>query len=208
MRTRVKICGITRPEDGRAAIELGADALGLVFCERSPRNVELPQAAEIIDALPPLVTVVALFMNAEAAEVERVLAALPIDLLQFHGDEAPDYCAAFGRRYIKALPMGGDAEPLAYAARYPHTAGFLLDSHSPGGSGGSGTAFDWQRTPERLAKPLIVAGGLHPGNVAQAIVQARPYAVDVSSGVEAGKGIKDPAKMAAFINEVKRVGQH
>ncbi len=208
MRTRIKICGITRPSDGVAAVELGADALGLVFCETSPRFVTPEQAEEIVAALPPLVSVVALFVNAPASDVERVLARVPVDLLQFHGDEAPEYCSSFGRRYIKALPMGGGVEPTAYARRYADAAAFLLDSHALGGLGGSGSRFDWSRIPSGLGKPLILAGGLDASNVAEAIEQCRPYGVDVSSGVEAAKGVKDVARMEAFIKEVMRVGHN
>lgn len=206
MRTRVKICGITRPDDGREAAALGADAIGLVFCAASPRNIDIATAERIIGALPPLVSVVALFMDAEAAEVERVVAALPVDLLQFHGSEAPEFCGRFGRRYLKALAMaeGSDA-PGQQAARYPDAAGFLLDSHAAGGQGGSGHTFDWSRIPRDFARPFLLAGGLNPDNVAAAVRQCRPYGVDVSSGVEASKGIKDVARMAAFINEVRRV---
>lgn len=204
MRTRVKICGITSPEDGRAAVDAGADAIGLVFCASSPRNLALAQAAAIISALPPLVSVVALFQDAQPEQVATVLSSLPVDLLQFHGQEPPEFCGAFERRYIKALPMGGGVEPVAYARRYPDAAAFLLDSHALGGSGGTGSPFDWRRVPGGLDKPLIVAGGLNAGNVAEAVRVCRPYAVDVSSGVEAAKGIKDRAKMAAFINEVHR----
>lgn len=205
LRTRVKICGITRPEDGRQAAVLGADAIGLVFVPASTRYVELDTAAEIIAALPPLVGVVALFLDPQPAEVERVVRRLPVDLLQFHGSESPEFCRAFGRRYLKALAMSeGSADPISQARRYPDAAGFLLDSHAPGELGGSGRAFDWSRVPE-LPRPLVLAGGLNPDNVAAAIRRCRPYGVDVSSGVEAGKGIKDADRMAAFLNEVRRV---
>lgn len=206
MRTRVKICGITRPEDGRQAAVLGADAIGMVFLPGSPRDVSLPVAREIIATLPPLVTVVALFMDPSPDEVERVLAALPVDLLQFHGSEPPEFCRAFGRRYMKALAMAeGGAAAAAQAERYPDAAAFLLDSHAAGQQGGSGQTFDWSQIPTDLPRPLLLAGGLHAGNVAAAIQEHRPYGVDVSSGVEAVKGIKDAARMAAFINEVRRV---
>lgn len=206
MRTRVKICGITRPEDGQRAAALGADAVGLVFFAGSPRHVSIDTAASVIAALPPLVAVVALFQDPAAAEVEQVLAKLPVDLLQFHGSESPEFCRAFGRRYLKALAMGeGSLDPVLQARQYPDAAGYLLDSHAAGQQGGSGRTFDWSRIPANLARPILLAGGLHAGNVAAAIRQYRPYGVDVSSGVEAGKGIKDAAKMAAFINEVRRV---
>lgn len=206
MSTRIKICGVTRPEDGRCAAELGADAVGLVFFAGSSRNVDLDSAARIIAALPPLVVVVALFQDPAAAEVERVVAELPVDLLQFHGSEPPEFCRGFGRRYLKALAMaGGRDEAKIQARRYPDAAGYLLDSHAVGQQGGSGQAFDWSQIPTDLSRPFLLAGGLHPGNVADAIRQHRPYGVDVSSGVEADKGIKDAVKMAAFISEVKRV---
>lgn len=206
MRTRIKICGITRPDDGRRAAELGADAVGLVFCAASPRNLDLASAARIIGSLPPLVTVVALFMDPLRADVAAVVSELPIDLLQFHGSEPPEFCRGFGRRYIKALAMGADAaDPRQQAHEYPDAAGFLLDSHAVGGQGGSGQTFDWSRVPQDFARPFLLAGGLGPDNVAAAVRQCRPYGVDVSSGVEAAKGIKDAGKMAAFINEVRRV---
>lgn len=206
MRTRVKICGITRPEDGRQAAALGADAIGMVFLPGSPRHVSLEAAAEIVAALPPLVTVVALFMDPSQDEVEQVLAALPIDLLQFHGSEPPEFCRAFRRRYMKALAMAdGGAAAAAQAKRYPDAAAYLLDSHAAGQQGGSGQTFDWNQIPRNLERPLLLAGGLHADNVAAAIAQHRPYGVDVSSGVEASRGIKDAARMAAFINEVRRV---
>lgn len=206
MRIRVKICGITRPEDGRQAAEFGADAIGLVFCARSPRNVDIAAAERIIDALPPLVSVVALFLNPRAADVERVLAALPVDLLQFHGLEPPEFCRRFGRRYLKALSMdAGSDGPRQQIGQYPDAAGFLLDAHPAGELGGRGEAFDWSRIPPDLTKPFLLAGGLNPDNVAAAVRGCRPYGVDVSSGVEAAKGVKDAARMAAFINEVRRV---
>jgi phosphoribosylanthranilate isomerase len=206
LSTRIKICGVTRPEDGRCAAELGADAIGLVFFAGSPRHVDLDTAGRIIAALPPLAVVVALFQNPTAAEVERVVAELPVDLLQFHGSEPPEFCRSFGRRYLKALAMAeGRSQAQAQARRYPDAAGYLLDSHATGQQGGSGQVFDWSQIPASLSRPFLLAGGLHPENVADAIRQHRPYGVDVSSGVEAGKGIKDAVKMAAFISEVKRV---
>ena len=207
MRTRIKICGITRPEDGLAAASAGADAIGLVFYAGSPRNIELAVAREIVAALPPLVSVVALFMNPSRDEVQRVLSDLAIDVLQFHGSEPAAFCESFPKRYLKALAMGGGADPYAQAAEHAQAAGFLLDSHAPGQQGGSGETFDWDTIPQDLPKPFLLAGGLSPDNVAEAVRRCRPYGVDVSSGVEAARGIKDPAKLAAFINEVNRVGQ-
>ncbi|ABI56584.1 phosphoribosylanthranilate isomerase [Alkalilimnicola ehrlichii MLHE-1] len=206
-RTRVKICGITRPEDGRKAAQLGADAVGLVFHERSCRAVDRATAQAVIDALPPFVTVVALFQDPQAAFVRQVLRELRIDLLQFHGDEAPEFCEGFHRRYIKAIPMGEPGDPKAWVARYPSAVGFLLDSHSRGASGGSGEIFDWARVPHDAGVPLILAGGLSPENVGGAVRQARPFAVDVSTGVESAPGVKDPELMAAFISEVSNVHQ-
>lgn len=203
-RTRVKVCGITRPEDGQAAAQLGVDAIGLVFYAGSSRYVEPPAARAVIAALPPFVTTVGLFMDAEAEQVRTVLAGLPLDLLQFHGDEPPDYCGSFGRPYIKAVPMAADADPGAYARRFGAAAGVLLDSHGGGRIGGSGERFDWGRIPADLGKPLILAGGLGPDTVAEAVARVRPYAVDVSSGVESAKGIKDPALIRAFMRGIQR----
>ncbi|WJW76836.1 phosphoribosylanthranilate isomerase [Thiohalobacter sp. IOR34] len=205
MRVRVKICGITRPEDARAAAEAGADALGLVFYARSPRAVTAEQAAALCAGLPPFVTSVGLFVDPAAEEVRRVLEGVPLDLLQFHGDEPADFCRQFGRPYLKALAMRPDVDIAARVADYPDAAGILLDAWHPAVPGGSGETFDWDRIPRELAKPVVLAGGLHPGNVAEAIERTRPWAVDVSSGVEADKGIKDPALIRAFIRGVNSV---
>ncbi len=201
-RTRVKICGITRPEDGVMTARLGADAIGLVFYPPSPRFVNPEQARRIIMALPPFITTVGLFVNAEPAAVRAVLSVVPLTLLQFHGDEEPDYCAAFGWPYLKAVPMGAGADVYDYEQRFATAAGLLLDSHGGAQTGGSGRGFDWARIPAERHKPLILAGGLHPGNVAAAIRQVRPEAVDVSSGVEAAKGVKDGALIRAFLQGV------
>ncbi len=201
-RTRVKICGVTRPEDGMMAAELGADAIGLVFHPPSPRCVDVKTAQRIIAALPPLVTVVGLFMNAEPVAVRAVLESVRLDLLQFHGDEAPVYCEFFGKPYLKAVPMGANANVRDYEQQFASAAGLLLDSHGGQKMGGTGQPFDWTRIPAERYKPLILAGGLHPGNVTEAIQQVRPYAVDVSSGVESAKGIKDAALMRAFLRGV------
>ncbi len=201
---RIKICGITRQQDARAAVALGVHALGLVFVEASARRVSLERAEAILAGLPPFVSSVALFQDPAPAEVEAVLARLPFDLLQFHGSEPAAFCEGFGRPYIKAVPMGGNVDLAAYAAEHPRARGFLLDSHAPGGSGGSGHRFDWRRVPRDFGRPLVLAGGLSPANVAQAVRRLRPYAVDVSSGVEAARGIKDPDKMAAFVRAVKQ----
>jgi phosphoribosylanthranilate isomerase len=203
-RTRVKICGITRAEDALATAQLGADALGLVFYPKSSRLVTVARAKGILRVLPPFVTVVGLFRNATAEAVRGILRELPLDLLQFHGDEEPAFCGAFGRPYIKAVPMGEAADVNAYADRFEAAAGLLLDSHSGTQSGGSGERFDWRRIPKTANKPIILAGGLTPENVEQAVRQFRPYAVDVSTGVEAGRGIKDPRRIAEFMRCVER----
>jgi phosphoribosylanthranilate isomerase len=203
--TRIKICGITRAGDALAAAECGADAIGLVFYQRSPRHVSIAQARQLAGALPPFVSVVGLFVDAEAAFVREVLADVPLDLLQFHGDETPEYCAQFGRPYIKAIRVKAGVDLLQCASDFRSAKGLLLDAHVEGIPGGTGTTFDRALIPKQLPLPVILSGGLDAENVAAAIKQARPYAVDVSSGVEAGKGIKDAAKIAAFINEVKRI---
>jgi phosphoribosylanthranilate isomerase len=203
--TRVKICGITRVQDALAAARSGADAIGLVFYERSPRHVSISQAKQLADALPPFVTAVGLFVNAEAAVVREVLASVPLDMLQFHGDESPEYCAQFARPYLKAIRVKAGVDLLQCAARFHTAKGLLLDAHVEGIAGGTGTTFDWALIPKQLPLPVILSGGLDAENVAAAIKLVQPYAVDVSSGVEAGKGIKDAAKIAAFINEVKLV---
>lgn len=199
MRTRVKICGITRPEDGAEAARLGADAIGLVFYAKSPRAVTLQQAKTVVDALPPFVTTVALFVDPEPAMVEAVLNAVAPDLLQFHGSEPPEFCNQFGRPWIKAIPMRDETDLGAEMERYRQGRGVLLDTYRPGVPGGTGESFNWDLIPTHLADRIILAGGLTPANVAEAIARVHPYAVDVSGGVEASKGIKDAAKMAAFI---------
>ena len=204
MRTRVKICGITRPQDGAAAARLGADAIGLVFHPASPRVVDPEQARAIVAALPPFVAVVALFVDAPEAHVRAVLDQVPVDLLQFHGAEPAEICAGFARPYIKAIAMAPGVDVKATMACYPGAAGFLLDAYHPGLAGGGGSRFDWERIPAGLDRPVILAGGLDPDNVSEAIRRVRPYGVDVSSGVEAAKGIKDPAALRTFIEGVYR----
>ena len=204
-RTRVKICGITRPDDARVAATAGVDAIGLVFYPPSPRAVNVEQAQEVIDVLPPFLTTVALFVDPSDAEVERVLDRLPIDMLQFHGDESATFCDRFGRCYLKAVRMRDGVDLIAIADAYAGAAGLLLDSYRHGVPGGTGHVFDWMRVPGDLEKPIIVAGGLTADNVGQAITHLRPYAVDVSSGVEARKGIKDAARIAAFMQQVQKV---
>jgi len=205
MRTRVKICGITRPEDGREAARLGADAIGLVFYPPSPRAVTPERAAAIVRELPPFVTTVGLFVNADAETIAAAVATAGLDLLQFHGDESPADCVGHGRPWIKALRMAPGLDVAAAARRYAGARGILLDAYRPGMPGGTGETFDWERIPADLDLPLILAGGLDPANVGEAVRRVRPWAVDVSGGVEAQKGIKDATKMAAFIDEVRRV---
>ena len=200
---RVKICGITRVEDALAAAAAGADAIGLVFYAKSPRAVDIEQAREILAALPPFVTSVGLFVDAERSELERILASVPLDLLQFHGDESVQQCEAFGRPYIKALRVKAGDDIAAQVARYPSALGILLDAYVEGVPGGTGEAFDWSLIPQTLSKPLILAGGLRPDNVAEAVSRVRPYAVDVSGGVEASKGVKDVEKVGAFIRAAR-----
>ena len=200
---RVKICGITRVEDALAAAAAGADAIGLVFYAKSPRAVDIEQAREILAVLPPFVTSVGLFVDAERSELERILASVPLDLLQFHGDESVQQCEAFGRPYIKALRVKAGDDIAAQVARYPSAQGILLDAYVEGVPGGTGEAFDWSLIPQALSKPLILAGGLRPDNVAEAVSRVRPYAVDVSGGVEASKGVKDVEKVGAFIRAAR-----
>lgn len=201
--TRIKCCGMTRAEDAVLAAQLGADAIGMVFTARSKRRVTLEQARAIAAAVPPFVTVVALFMDDEATLVQGVIEAVQPDLLQFHGQEPDNWCAQFGRRFLKAIAMGEGKVALHRLRRYPSASGLLLDGHGLGEAGGSGKAFDWSLMPRDLAQPLILAGGLTPGNVAEAIRIARPWAVDVASGIESAPGVKDPRKLADFIHAVR-----
>jgi phosphoribosylanthranilate isomerase len=203
-RTRIKICGITREQDVLAVANGGADALGLVFYEKSPRHVSLQQAEKLARVVPPFVTVVGLFVNPSVEYVREVLAKVSLDVLQFHGEESPEFCQQFGKPYLKAIRVKPGVDLLQCASRYASAQGLLLDAYVEGMQGGTGESFDWALIPHDLPLPVILSGGLHAGNVAAAIKQVRPYAVDVSSGVEAEKGIKDAAKVAAFINEVKR----
>lgn len=200
---RVKICGITRVEDALAAAAAGADAIGLVFYADSPRAVGVEQARAIIAALPPFVTTVGLFVDAGRDELAHILASVPLDLLQFHGDESAEQCEGFGRPYIKALRVRAGDDIVARVADYPGAQGILLDAYVEGVPGGTGEAFDWSLIPQGLSKPLILAGGLRPDNVAAAVARVRPYAVDVSGGVEASKGIKDAQKVGAFIRAAR-----
>ncbi|EZH77689.1 N-(5'-phosphoribosyl)anthranilate isomerase [Ectopseudomonas composti] len=202
---RSKICGITRIEDALAAVEAGADAIGLVFYAKSPRAVSIEQAAAILRALPPFVTTVGLFVDMPRDELQHLLQRLPLDLLQFHGDESPADCEGYGRPYIKALRVRPGEDVSAAMAPYEGARGILLDTFVDGVPGGTGASFDWSLVPEDAGKPVILAGGLDAGNVAAAIRQVRPYAVDVSGGVEASKGIKDAGKIRAFIQAVQGV---
>jgi len=210
--TRVKICGITQAQDALQAAQLGADAIGLVFYEKSPRCIHPDQAQMISRQLPAFVDAVALFKDADLNDIERVLSQVQVELLQFHGSESAEFCRQFGKPYIKALGMGmaGRHDILKHAIhqqaeRYHDARALLLDSHAPGEAGGSGEPFDWNSIPDKLPQPVILAGGLNAGNVAQAIKTVQPYAVDVSSGVEKNPGIKDAALIAAFMQEVKHV---
>lgn len=203
MAVRVKICGLTRLQDVQAACDAGADALGFVFYEKSPRHVTIETAVALVRALPPFVQSVGLFVNAGPAFVATVLNAIPLDVLQFHGDETPAECARHGRPYLKAVRVNQDTDLLKYAADFEHARGLLLDAFVPGVPGGTGERFDWRLIPANIQKPIVLSGGLTPANVADAVHQVRPWAVDVSSGVEASKGIKDPHKMAQFIAKAK-----
>jgi phosphoribosylanthranilate isomerase len=202
-RTRVKICGITRVEDAAAVVQNGADAIGLVFYPQSPRYVDIARARVIAESVTPFVTVVGLFVNAIAENIRQVIETIPVGLLQFHGDEDNGLCKSFGLPFIKSIAMQEGMDVGARMERYPDTAGFLLDAWQPLSHGGGGEAFDWNAIPESSPAPLILAGGLNPGNVSMAITTTRPYAVDVSSGVELAKGIKSADKIAAVLKGVE-----
>ncbi|MDC9724944.1 MAG: phosphoribosylanthranilate isomerase [Gammaproteobacteria bacterium] len=201
MRTRVKICGITRRQDAEFAVEMGADALGLVFYAPSPRAVTVAQAQEIVTGLPPFISIVALFVDAKIEDVQACLATLPIGVLQFHGDESPEYCEQFGHPYMKALRMREGIDLKSEVSRYRSASAILVDSYQPGVPGGTGQVFDWSLLTD-ISMPLVLAGGLKADNVAKAIEQVKPYAVDVSGGVEQAKGIKDKMKISDFMQEV------
>ncbi|MCP4127974.1 MAG: phosphoribosylanthranilate isomerase [Gammaproteobacteria bacterium] len=203
MRTRVKICGITSPQDAHAAVSLGADALGLVFYPPSPRAVSIEQAEAVVRDLPPFVTVVGLFVNEDREKIGGILSRVHLDLLQFHGDESPDECIGHGRPHIKAIRMRDGVDLYAERERYSAAAGLLLDTYRKDTPGGTGEAFNWGAIPAELAGSIILAGGLAPDNIEQAIKQVRPYAVDVSGGVEREKGIKDREKISAFMRGVE-----
>lgn len=202
MRVRVKICGITRVEDALSAIENGADAIGLVFYAPSPRNVSIAQAIEIVKKIPAFVSVVGLFVNAEPSFVNEVISQVQLNLLQFHGDETPEQCARYKLPFIKAIRVKSDTNLVQCAKDFSASKALLLDTYTEGLAGGTGHVFDWSLIPVELAASVILAGGLNAQNVAQAIAQVKPYAVDVSGGVEISKGIKDAAKIAAFMQQV------
>lgn len=201
-RTRIKICGLTREEDVLASVNAGADAIGFVFYPPSPRFVSFERAAELARLVPPFVTVVGLFVNAEHSYIEAATAAVPLQVLQFHGDESESQCLGFGLPYIKAARMRQGLDLLKYVACYPRAQGLLLDAFVEG-YGGGGETFDWSLIPSGLPVPLILSGGLHAGNVTEAVRRVRPWAVDVSSGVEAAKGVKDATRITEFVAGVR-----
>ena len=203
-RTRVKICGITRPEDARVAARAGADSIGLMFHPPSSRFIEIEPAGEIRRRLPPYLTVTAVFLDDDADWIAQVVHRVRPDCLQFHGAEDEAFCAGWTLPYLKAIPMGSVDDIDAYAGRYPSAQGFLLDSNAAGRMGGSGDTFDWSDIPDSFDYPLVLAGGIKPSNVADAIARTRPWGVDVSSGVEVSKGIKSAELIEALVREVKR----
>jgi len=206
MRTRVKICGITREQDARAAVASGADAIGLVFYPQSPRHVSIEQARKIAGAVAPFVTLVGLFVNAAPADVRTVLTAVPLTLLQFHGQETNQGCNEFGLPFIKSIAMKSETDLSSELEKYPDASGFLLDTWQPDTHGGGGKTFNWEQVAGRPEAHLILAGGLTAENVALAIQTVKPYAVDVSSGVESAKGIKSAEKIRAFLAAVEQGG--
>ncbi|MGE0383505.1 MAG: phosphoribosylanthranilate isomerase [Gammaproteobacteria bacterium] len=203
MTTRMKFCGITRAEDARAAQACGADAIGLIFHPRSPRAVDVERARTVVAGLAPLMVRVAVFVDPEPAMVAAVLSCGIADVLQFHGAEPPEFCRGFGRRYLKAIRMEPGVDLTAQARRYADASALLVDTFAPDRHGGVGTTFDWNRLPPRLELPLVLAGGLTPANVREALAAVRPYAVDVASGVESAPGIKDHGLMALFAQAVR-----
>lgn len=203
-RTRVKVCGLTRPEDALAAARFGADAIGLIFYPRSPRGVDIEQARRVRNALPPFVTVVGVFVDPQADFVARAIAEVSLDLVQFHGSESPEFCQGFSRTYVKAVRVRPGIDLHQIARRYASARALMLDSFEPGRHGGTGRTFDWSLIPADLEMPFILAGGLTPENVADAVAAVSPFAVDANGGVEASPGIKDPGRIEAFIREVNR----
>ncbi len=207
-RPRIKICGITSLDAAEIAVAAGADALGFVFYEKSPRYVTAEQAQTIIEKLPPFITKVGLFVNHSAAEVHMTLATTQLDVLQFHGQETEDYCRRFRQPYIKAIGVRSQESLAAELTRYPSASALLLDAYDEILLGGTGQAFDWRWFPQNHSQPLILAGGLTPENIAEAIQHTQPYAVDVSSGVESSKGVKDKALIQAFIKKARAASCH
>lgn len=202
-RTRIKICGIRDPAHARVAADAGADAIGLVFYPKSPRFITLEGAAEIAASLPLFVSAVALFVNDDPKLIRRIVRETRVDFLQFHGDETPEFCAQFGKPYVRAVRMGRGVDLLEYGRRFSAARALLLDAHVPGQPGGTGITFDWAAIPRDLPIPLILSGGLDASNVGPAIRAVKPWAVDVSSGVESSRGQKDPAKIVEFIRKVR-----
>ncbi|MCL4164754.1 UNVERIFIED_CONTAM: hypothetical protein GTU68_046688 [Idotea baltica] len=200
-RTRIKFCGITRVEDLQMAVDLGIDAIGLVFCPVSPRVINVQQACTLIDRCGPFITSVGLFMNQDAGTISSLIEQVPVDMLQFHGDESEQFCCSFGLPYMKSVAMGGNSQAIS-ESDYSSASALLLDSNELGQPGGSGKQFNWENIPE-LKRPVILAGGLKPNNVRDAVKQVRPYAVDVSSGIESAKGIKEFNKMKDFVSSVR-----
>src|SRR5438067_4213737 len=207
-RTRIKICGIRNPEHARLACDEGADAIGLVFYRESPRYLSLREASAITDTLPPFVAAVGLFVNAAERDIRAVLDAVDLDLLQFHGDESAEFCARFARPYMRAVRMEPGTDLLEYADRFSRAKALLLDAHVPGQPGGTGRTFDWTGIPRDLSLPLVLSGGLTADNVGRAVREVSPWAVDVSSGVESERGVKDPKKIVEFIRSVRREDGH
>lgn len=203
-RTRTKICGLTRPLDAVIAADLGADAIGLVFYDKSPRNVSVQQAEEILSALPAFITSVGLFLDPSAEHVEKISSSLSLDCLQFHGAESHEFISQFRLPYIKAIGMQGDVSVVDSMAAYPDSLGYLLDSHASGEAGGSGVTFNWDDIPSSLRSMMIVAGGITANNVGECIARIRPYAVDVSSGVESAPGLKDKEKMEKLFMAIRQ----
>ncbi len=203
-RTRIKICGIREVAHAQVAADAGADAIGLVFHPPSPRFVELPAAAAISRQLPPYVMAVGLFVDAGEARIRETLAHVSLDLLQFQGDEPPEFCALFGKPFVRAVRMAAGTDLVEYAGRFSRAKALLLDAHVPGEPGGTGRTFDWAEIPRDLPIPLILSGGLTAANVGRAVREVQPWAVDVSSGVEASRGVKDPARIVEFIRSVQR----
>jgi phosphoribosylanthranilate isomerase len=207
MRTRIKVCGLTNADDAVYAARLGCDAVGLVFYPSSPRNIGINKAIEVVNALPAFVTVVALFVDEQEANIRKILDQVPIDCLQFHGEEPPEKCNIYGKRYIKAVRMRDDTDMNVLAEQYHDAGALLLDAYHPTRQGGTGGRFDWNLVPKINKMPIILAGGLDANNVNLAIKQTRPYAVDVSTGVESVKGTKDKSKIAAFIAAVDQINR-